>query len=164
MIYFSSDYHFNNSLIYEYRKSTPSSENLFNNIGEMNRLMVKNVNENLKDGDILYILGDFGDFEYLSQFNPKVKYMIILGNHDDIADDEGEIPLKTLKKVIDYNDLNVEIITCANKDVILDKRYSALKKKYESIEILPILGGLFLLSHIPINNSKLLKYSITLHY
>jgi len=59
----------------------------FDNLQEMNVTLVKNINDNVKEGDILYCLGDwsFGGlenvYEFRKQLNVKTIHLI-LGNHD----------------------------------------------------------------------------------
>lgn len=75
MVYFIADMHFDDLNILVY------SRQQFKNIKIMNDLIVKNWNEVITDEDIVYILGDIGNLEYLEKLNGKK--IIITGNHDN---------------------------------------------------------------------------------
>ena len=82
MIYFTSDLHFGHKNILQFQKNRK-----FESIEEMDKTLIKNWNNKVKDNDEIYILGDFTlkkDEEYISnilnQLNGK-KYLI-KGNHD----------------------------------------------------------------------------------
>lgn len=82
MIYFTSDLHFGHKNILQFQKNRK-----FESIEEMDKTLIKNWNNKVKDNDEIYILGDFTlkkDEEYilniLNQLNGK-KYLI-KGNHD----------------------------------------------------------------------------------
>lgn len=77
-IYFIADTHFSDENILRYENRP------FKNIKDMDNKIVENWNRIVKDGDIIYVLGDFGAYNHesliLSQLNGK-KYLI-KGNHD----------------------------------------------------------------------------------
>lgn len=75
MIYFIADTHFDdpNILIY--------SRQQFKTVQENNDLIIKNWNNVVKEDDIVYHLGDFGNYDYIDKLNGDIR--IIKGNHDD---------------------------------------------------------------------------------
>lgn len=82
MIYFTSDLHFGHKNILQFQKNRK-----FESVEKMDKTLIKNWNNKVKDNDEIYILGDFTlkkDEEYilniLNQLNGK-KYLI-KGNHD----------------------------------------------------------------------------------
>ena len=80
MIYLTSDFHFAHNMDFIYKARG------FENIDQMNKAVVENINNTLKEDDELYVLGDLvlDDFDegyrYLKMIKPKMH--IILGNHD----------------------------------------------------------------------------------
>lgn len=59
----------------------------FNNLDEMNNILVKNINNNVKSEDYLFCLGDwsFGGIDKIKEFRDKInckRINLILGNHD----------------------------------------------------------------------------------
>ena len=80
MIYITSDTHFCHNNIIEY------DERPFNNIEEMNDVIINNWNAKVKDSDIVYHLGDFGlgSTERLKSIYNQLNGSITLvrGNHD----------------------------------------------------------------------------------
>ena len=82
-IWICSDWHFNHANMLVWENGRPE----FSSLEEMNETMINNHNSLVKDGDIVYFLGDafFGNKE---DFGPiinrmKGKKRIIFGNHDD---------------------------------------------------------------------------------
>jgi calcineurin-like phosphoesterase family protein len=74
MIYFSSDNHFNS------KRALDLSLRPFKSVEQMNKKMVSNWNKVVNNDDIIYILGDFGDYKYLSKLNGKI--IFLLDNHE----------------------------------------------------------------------------------
>lgn len=80
MIYFSSDIHFNHSKDFLYMPRG------FNNIDEMNKIIIENFNSIVTPDDDLYLLGD----NFLGELNAGIflfnqlpgKIHLIWGNHD----------------------------------------------------------------------------------
>jgi len=83
--FFTSDYHLGHSRIIEYCKRP------FKTVEEMNETIIKNHNEKVKPGDVVFFLGDFcfckGNqgginkaIEYEKRLNGKI--IFIKGNHD----------------------------------------------------------------------------------
>jgi calcineurin-like phosphoesterase family protein len=74
-VFFISDTHFDDKNILIY--SRPE----FSSLEEMNKKIVENWNKTIKENDIVYLLGDIGNYEYLKQLNGKI--IVVLGNHDN---------------------------------------------------------------------------------
>lgn len=74
-IFFISDTHFNDRNILIYARQQ------FKSLEEMNELIISNWNSVVKEGDIVYHLGDFGDYSFLDRLNGEI--IIVKGNHDD---------------------------------------------------------------------------------
>jgi calcineurin-like phosphoesterase family protein len=75
-IFFTSDTHFGHKNIIDYCKRP------FADVEEMNESMVKQWNEAVKPGDVVYHLGDvaFHSYECIERLNGKIK--LVPGNHD----------------------------------------------------------------------------------
>lgn len=90
-IWVISDTHFlhANSLKWENNGCVPNRGSLFNSVEEMNETMIDNWNSVVKDGDIIYHLGDVfmggpeKDFKILWD-RLKGRKRLILGNHDNV--------------------------------------------------------------------------------
>lgn len=81
-----SDTHFGHQNILSFKRKDGSPVRAFDSIDSMDQHMIDNWNRVVKDGDIIYHLGDvfFGDqngARVLSQL--KGRKRLILGNHDD---------------------------------------------------------------------------------
>lgn len=78
MIWFTADTHFGHANIIKY------SNRPFKTVDEMNNVLIENINQVVKDNDILYHLGDWS-FDTGEEYRHKVKcknIILILGNHD----------------------------------------------------------------------------------
>lgn len=84
MMFFISDMHFDDKNILIYSRSE------FKNVQAMNNLIINNWNNLITNKDIVYILGDIGNFDYLSQLNGTK--IIIIGNHDNYDDLKSKYP------------------------------------------------------------------------
>lgn len=90
-IWLISDTHFNheNILKFEDENGEKFRGKLFNNLNEMNELMIENWNKNIKQGDKVYHLGDVfmkNISLYIpihQRLNSHNNIRLILGNHDD---------------------------------------------------------------------------------
>ena len=82
-IYFIADTHFSEENIMRYENRP------FQDVEDMNHVLIANWNEIVKEDDIVYVLGDFGadgqETVFLSQLN-GVKYLV-KGNHDTKLND-----------------------------------------------------------------------------
>ena len=86
-IFIISDTHFGHENILRFLNEDNSHVRDFDNVNEMNELMVQNWNSVVKDEDIVYHLGDvyFGQgHEILPRL--KGRKRLILGNHDEGKD------------------------------------------------------------------------------
>lgn len=73
-IWFTSDTHFNQ------KRTLDLSKRPFANVTEMNRVLVTNWNETVKSDDIVYHLGDFGDYKFREYLNGNI--ILIKGNYE----------------------------------------------------------------------------------
>lgn len=82
--YFIADLHNmdKNIIMYEHRH--------FENINMMRKTIIDNWNKTINDDDEVYLLGDIGDIEILSQLNGKI--IIVIGNHDNADEIRKEYP------------------------------------------------------------------------
>lgn len=82
-IYFVADTHFSDENILRYENRP------FENVNEMNSIMIENWNKVVKDEDEVYVLGDFGavkqETSVLKQLK-GIKYLV-KGNHDVKSND-----------------------------------------------------------------------------
>jgi len=84
MIYYISDLHFN------HEKIIKSCDRPFKNVEEMNKILIENWNNRVKESDYAYFLGDFSmaknnkDIEYVIELIKKLNGNITLikGNHE----------------------------------------------------------------------------------
>lgn len=90
-IFITSDTHFQHSNILNFRDKTTGKlirGEKFSNVDEMNEFMIDRWNSVVKNGDIVYHLGDvvIGDQEWLKTNWPRLRgsKRLIIGNHDDI--------------------------------------------------------------------------------
>lgn len=127
MLYFISDTHFHHNNIIKYCNRP------FNNIDEMNEIMINNWNSIISNEDIVYHLGDFclstdkGIKNIFNRLNGNK--ILIRGNHDR-------------KPVKFYEELGFKVLTHA--PIILDE--------YK-----------LLLSHVPLPDAKIKNGFINLH-
>lgn len=100
MIWFTSDTHFQHKNIVlgvsEWDDKEKSCRK-FATLEEMNELIVKNINDVVKEDDILYHLGDwsFGGIENIWKFRKQIKcknIILIPGNHDHHIKKNKELP------------------------------------------------------------------------
>lgn len=118
--YFTSDTHFSSD------RTFTLSKRPFLNVDDMDMNIVNNWNKKITMSDIVYFLGDFGDYKYLSLLNYKQLHFI-KGNY------ERENLMISSKDIVDY---------APNRNIIV---YDSPVLWYESGDY-PIL-----LSHEPIN-------------
>ena len=106
MIYFTADTHFCHSNIIS------SCERPFENVDEMNRVMIENWNSYVTDRDEIYILGDFmykGKGKEANEILSKLKgrKYLIKGNHEKYLDDPA-FKREAFEWVKDYYTLKLE--------------------------------------------------------
>ena len=104
-LFFTADLHFGHENILGFCKDTRCN---CENIEEMNQLLINNWNQQVKDDDTVYILGDFSflktemTIEIIKQLNGKKH--LIKGNHDKWAKDESLIE-KYFESISDYKEI-----------------------------------------------------------
>lgn len=82
-IFFTSDTHFNQERTFIYSRR----DMYFKDINEMNDEMVKRWNNTVSSNDIVFHLGDFGDFSFAPVLNGKIN--LLYGNYER---DKGMAP------------------------------------------------------------------------
>lgn len=92
-IYFTSDTHFNEErTMFLFKRP-------FNTVIEMNFEIIKQWNMKITSNDIVYHLGDFGDYKFIQYLNFKKLYLIV-GNYDKDFDKIKEMfPKKNIEIV-----------------------------------------------------------------
>ena len=73
-VFFTSDTHFGAF------RTLELSRRPFGSVEEMDRCMLDNINAVVSEGDILYHIGDFGDYEKVKEINCDV--ILVMGNYD----------------------------------------------------------------------------------
>lgn len=74
MLYFTSDTHFGS------QRTLELSKRPFASVEEMDKTIIENFNKILKPDDVLYHLGDFGDYDKIKYFPCPV--VLVLGNYE----------------------------------------------------------------------------------
>ena len=74
-IFFTSDTHFGAERTFEL------SRRPFKNIKQMDRYIIKNWNKTIKNNDVVYHLGDFGNKQIIKKLNGNV--ILIFGNYEE---------------------------------------------------------------------------------
>ena len=134
-MYFISDFHFDHANIIKYCNRP------FKSVNDMNKIMIKNFLNTVKEGETCYILGDIFEPRYLGCFQNR-KLIIILGNHD-----RGKKREEAIYKVI--NDFYLDCEIC--KYPILIKKFLWLS--HEPIEFMsPEMPYLNIHGHTHITN------------
>lgn len=81
-VFFTSDTHFNA------QRTLNLSKRPFTNLDEMNKTLVNNWNSVVKQNDIVFHLGDFGDYKYREYLNGEI--VLIKGNYERYHKEEFE--------------------------------------------------------------------------
>lgn len=121
-IYFTSDTHFGS------QRTLELSKRPFTSVEEMDRVMIDNWNSVVGKDDIVYHLGDFGNYDIIKQLNGMV--VLIYGNYE--VDDSkknpelySELISKGFHNVLDWADeqynfeINSNLICMAHKPTVL---------------------------------------------
>lgn len=86
-IFIISDTHFSHKNFLNFKNEKDEYIRKFSSVEEMDELMIENWNKVVKDGDIVYHLGDvYFNKGYTHLHRLKGRKRLILGNHDDIKD------------------------------------------------------------------------------
>lgn len=123
-IFFTADTHFNSESKVK-RRLVP-----FKTVDEMNRELIKRWNNVVGSNDIVYHIGDFGDYEFIKKLNGKVT--LICGNYEE--DDFGK----------NFEKFRENLLTLGFAEVIKEGLY--LDEK--------ILGERVYLTHMPTKKAK----------
>jgi len=146
-LFFTSDSHFSHknicSGISEWGQNRLNRCRPFDNVEEMNGLLVNNINSTVGENDILYHLGDwsFGGIEQIWEFRKQIKCKnihLVLGNHDGHISRNKAVPQSPLLKMQDkimFSSVNkLENLTISIPNSKKDKNGNQLKnKKYRFV-------------------------------
>lgn len=91
-IWFTSDTHFGS------QKTLELSKRPFKTVEEMDGALIKNWNNTIGKKDIVFHLGDFGEYERIKELNEIT--MLILGNYEEIDNKQGTLLLDGFDKVL----------------------------------------------------------------
>lgn len=103
-VWFTSDTHFGSE------RTLVLSKRPFDSVKEMDKKIVKNWNETVGKNDVVYHLGDFGDYERVKDLNGNI--ILLFGNyeHRDVISEEELISIgfkdvitTNTNKVVFYN-------------------------------------------------------------
>lgn len=129
-IWFTSDTHFNSE------RTLQLSKRPFNSVEEMNSTLIDNWNKNVKENDLVYHLGDVGDFQFINQLNGSIK--LITGNYDDISE------ITKCNKIIDVS--FSKSIQC--DDILINMVHDP---KFRKISLFTLFGHIHKLSMVKRN-------------
>lgn len=118
MIFFTSDTHYNHKNIvrgttdWEIKENSGKKLRPFDTMEEHNATLVKNINDKVKHGDVLYHLGDwsFGGFQAIKEFRDKIdcgRVHIILGNHDHHIERDKDRIRNVFESVQHYKEIGI---------------------------------------------------------
>ena len=124
-VWFTSDTHYNHKNICRGTSNWVecSKTSDFDEIEQMNEVIIDNINYSVREDDILFHLGDwsFGGYENIEGFRQKIickNIHLLLGNHDHhIENDKGSIQ-RLFKSVNSYLRLELNILKPENKETI----------------------------------------------
>ena len=94
--WFTSDTHFNQERTLELSKRP------FKSVEEMNETIIERWNEVIKPDDIVFHLGDFGDYTFIKRLNGKINLM--MGNYEETDMMKGLIDAERLVE-LGFNDV-----------------------------------------------------------
>lgn len=115
-IFFTSDTHYSHANICSATTSWAEGEGYtrkFDSLEEMNGTLVSNINEAVRENDILFHLGDwsFGGFDKIAEFRNRINCKnihLILGNHDHHIERNKEDIRSLFSSVNRYLELQVK--------------------------------------------------------
>lgn len=124
-VWFTSDTHYMHSNICRGTSNwvEGSKTRDFDELEQMNEVIIDNINNSVREDDILFHLGDwsFGGYENIEGFRQKItckNIHLLLGNHDHhIENDKGGIQ-KLFKSVNSYLRLELNILKPEDKETI----------------------------------------------
>lgn len=94
-IWFTSDTHFGS------QRTLKLSKRPFESVEEMDKTMIENWNKVVKDNDIVYHLGDFGNYEIGKELNGRI--ILLFGNYERKENPSEKILLKNFATWIKDN-------------------------------------------------------------
>lgn len=149
-IYFSSDWHGFHKNLCKGVSEWDSGYRNFSSIEEMNSTLINNINNTVKEDDIIYFLGDFtfGGIDKIWEFRKQIKCKnihLILGNHDHHIENDTKLPnclYKSFKH--NYEDI-VDLENSSFKDAYVYP--SCLFKSINYVKQIKVKGHSFFLSH-----------------
>lgn len=154
MIWFSSDFHYFHANICYAISQWPDKEKTtrrFNTLHEMNEAIVNNINNCVKQNDVLYFLGDwsFGGIENIWNFRKRIvcsTIHFILGNHEQHLKKNRQIEICRDDRVY-LEAFNIPYMkTSQGSHFVYLKDLFTSVQNYLEIEI---DGQIFVLSHYP---------------
>lgn len=96
-VWFTGDTHFG------HERTRQLSKRPFNSIEEMDNVMISNWNNVVAEDDIVYHIGDFGDYKKSFLLNGNI--ILLLGNYERNDIDKKIITLDELKKNFKFKDV-----------------------------------------------------------
>lgn len=121
-IFFTSDPHFFHANFLTFRNDSGELIRPFSSVDEMNERIVDGWNSVVRDGDLIYLLGDV-TFDYSEKFDALMSRLhgskrLILGNHDEI---KGTSLLKHFKKASLWRIFKEYDFACSHVPLRLDE-------------------------------------------
>lgn len=116
-VWFTSDTHFGSERTLELSKRP------FKTVEEMDKTMINNWNKIVSKDDIVFHLGDFGDYKRVKELN-GIK-MLILGNYEEKDNANGELSLDGFDKCLG----RVDQVYFGNKIINLAHEPSKIKNR-----------------------------------
>ena len=121
-VFFTSDTHFGAE------RTLKLSRRPFNSVEEMDKIMIENWNSIVGKGDIVYHLGDFGNYDIIKQLNGEI--ILIFGNYEkkDIEEQFNYDMEAFIDKLLDigfYDVYELDDIACYRKTIKNNMIYMA---------------------------------------
>lgn len=131
-IFFTSDTHFGEE------RSMKLSNRPFKSVDEMNWEIIKQWNMKISNNDIVYHLGDFGDYNYLKFLNFK-QLNLIVGNYDKNYERIKEL---YPDREINIIDKETHKISLSDKESVTLTHYPSLTKESDEFYLFGHIHGL----------------------
>lgn len=119
-VFFTSDTHFGS------QRALELSKRPFVSVNDMNWSLVANWNRIVKEDDVVWHLGDFGDLRYAMHLNGKIH--LVLGNYETDEIKRNPAYLDELKQIFASVDLSREIVTSDGETLHLSHKPSGADK------------------------------------
>ena len=111
-MYFTADTHFGSKRHLELCKRP------FTSVNQMNQTMIMNWNRIVNDDDMVFVLGDFGEYDYANKLNGKI--VLICGNYEKNDMERLNLSFSQFRDLLiekgfydvheSYLDINVDVI------------------------------------------------------